>query len=134
MPCARDNVALDGYFVKAPPYKDEPPLETMMANVAVGDPHQVAEVLVEAIKVLGTTHLGCFMLYPSVTGKEARRSMDLFAEKVVPLMEKALGRPLARGECGAGIGEDVGWASVGRGRRVFAQCLVYARNPTTASR
>ncbi len=90
-----NNFALDGYFVKAPPYKDEPPLETMMSNVAVGDPHHVAEVLVNAIKVLGTTHLGCFMLYPTVTGKEARRSLDLFAQKVVPLMEKALGRPLA---------------------------------------
>ncbi|MEZ5923485.1 MAG: LLM class flavin-dependent oxidoreductase [Hyphomicrobiaceae bacterium] len=88
------SVGLDGYFVKAPPYKDEPSLETMMANVAVGDPHHVAEVLVEAIKALGTTHLGCFMLYPSVTGKEARRSMDRFATEVVPLMEKALGMPL----------------------------------------
>lgn len=89
------SFGMDGYFIKAPPFKDEPPLETMLGNVAVGDPHKVAEVLVNAIRALGTTHLGCFMLYPSVLGKEARRSLDLFAEKVVPLMEKALGMPLA---------------------------------------
>jgi alkanesulfonate monooxygenase SsuD/methylene tetrahydromethanopterin reductase-like flavin-dependent oxidoreductase (luciferase family) len=90
------KIELDGYFVKAPPYKDEPDLETMMGNVAVGDPHHVAEVLVKAVKGLGTTHLGCFMHYPTLTGKQARRSLDRFAAEVVPLMEKALGMPLDR--------------------------------------
>lgn len=94
------RVELDGYFVKQPPMKEELPLETYLDNLAIGDPHKVAEVLVNAIKALRTTHLSCFMQLATMTGRQSRRSLERFAKEVVPLMEKALGMPLAEVNAG----------------------------------
>jgi alkanesulfonate monooxygenase SsuD/methylene tetrahydromethanopterin reductase-like flavin-dependent oxidoreductase (luciferase family) len=87
---------LCGHFIQAPPLPDEPPLETFLENLVIGDPHYVAEKLVAEISALGTTHLSCFMQIGSVDGKRAMRSLRRFAEAVVPLMEKAFGQPLER--------------------------------------
>ena len=85
---------LDGPFIQAPPIPDEPPVETFRDNLVFGDPHHVAEKLVDEIRELGTTHLSCFMQIGSVAGHKARRSLERFASEVVPLMERAFGMPL----------------------------------------
>jgi alkanesulfonate monooxygenase SsuD/methylene tetrahydromethanopterin reductase-like flavin-dependent oxidoreductase (luciferase family) len=85
---------LSGHFIQAPPLPDEPPLESFLDNLVIGDPHLVAEKLVAEIASLGTTHLSCFMQIGSVDGKRATRSLRRFAAEVVPLMEKSFGMPL----------------------------------------
>jgi alkanesulfonate monooxygenase SsuD/methylene tetrahydromethanopterin reductase-like flavin-dependent oxidoreductase (luciferase family) len=85
---------LSGHFIQAPPLPEEPPLETFRDNLAIGDPHCVAEKLVREIRELGTTHLSCFMQIGSLDGRRATRSLSRFAEEVIPLMEKAFGMPL----------------------------------------
>lgn len=86
--------ALSGHFIQAPPIPDEPPVETFLDNLVIGDPHYVAEKLVAEISALGTTHLSCFMQIGSVDGKRAMRSLRRFAADVIPLMEKSFGKPL----------------------------------------
>lgn len=85
---------LSGPFIQAPPFPDEPPLETFRDNLVIGDPHLVAEKLVSEIRELGTTHLSCFMQIGTVDGRRALRSLSRFAAEVVPLMEAAFGMPL----------------------------------------
>jgi len=87
---------LDGHFIQAPPLPDEPPVETFRDNLVFGDPHAVAEKLVAEIRELGTTHLSCFMQIGTVDGRRACRSLERFADEVVPLMERAFGMPLDR--------------------------------------
>jgi alkanesulfonate monooxygenase SsuD/methylene tetrahydromethanopterin reductase-like flavin-dependent oxidoreductase (luciferase family) len=85
---------LSGHFIEAPPIPDEPPLETFRDNLAIGDPHLVAEKLVNEIRELGTTHLSCFMQIGSLDSRRATHSLSRFAAEVIPLMEKAFGMPL----------------------------------------
>jgi alkanesulfonate monooxygenase SsuD/methylene tetrahydromethanopterin reductase-like flavin-dependent oxidoreductase (luciferase family) len=90
------NPRLSGHFIQEVPMPDEPPIETFLDNLVIGDPHHVAEKLVAEISTLGTTHLSCFMQIGTVDGKRALRSLNRFASEAVPLMEKAFGMPLER--------------------------------------
>jgi hypothetical protein len=85
---------LSGHFIQEVPMPDEPPIETFLDNLVIGDPHYVAEKLVGEITALSITHLSCFMQIGTVEGRRALRSLDRFASKVVPLMERAFGTPL----------------------------------------
>jgi alkanesulfonate monooxygenase SsuD/methylene tetrahydromethanopterin reductase-like flavin-dependent oxidoreductase (luciferase family) len=87
---------LSGHFIQAPPLPEEPPLETFLDNLVIGDAHYVAEKLVNEISTLGTTHLSCFMQIGSVDGNRAMRSLRSFVTDAVPLIEKAFGMPLDR--------------------------------------
>jgi hypothetical protein len=87
---------LSGHFIQAPPLPDEPPVETFLDNLVIGDAHYVAEKLVNEISTLGTTHLSCFMQIGTVDGTRAMRSLNAFVSEAVPLMEKAFGMPLER--------------------------------------
>lgn len=87
---------LSGHFIQAPPLPDEPPLETFLDNLVIGDAHYVAEKLVNEISILGITHLSCFMQIGTVDGNRARRSLSSFVTDAIPLMEKAFGIPLDR--------------------------------------
>jgi alkanesulfonate monooxygenase SsuD/methylene tetrahydromethanopterin reductase-like flavin-dependent oxidoreductase (luciferase family) len=87
---------MSGHVIQAPPLADEPPLETFLDNLVIGDPHYVAEKLVHEISTLGTTHLSCFMQIGSVEGKRSMRSLRRFAAEAIPLMEKSFGMPLER--------------------------------------
>jgi alkanesulfonate monooxygenase SsuD/methylene tetrahydromethanopterin reductase-like flavin-dependent oxidoreductase (luciferase family) len=93
---------LSGHFIQAPPLPDEPPLETFLDNLVIGDAHYVAEKLVHEIGLLGTTHLSCFMQIGSVAGEKARRSLRRFVTEVIPLMEKSFGTPLDQVNAGRG--------------------------------
>jgi alkanesulfonate monooxygenase SsuD/methylene tetrahydromethanopterin reductase-like flavin-dependent oxidoreductase (luciferase family) len=87
---------MSGHFIQAPALADEPPLETFLGNLVIGDPHYVAEKLVHEISTLGITHLSCFMQIGSVDGKSAMRSLRRLAAEAIPLMEKSFGMPLER--------------------------------------
>jgi hypothetical protein len=83
------------HFIQAPPLPEEPPLETFLDNLVIGEPHYVAEKLSAEISALGTTHLSCFMQIGGIDGRRATRSLRRFAAEVVPLIERSFGMPLA---------------------------------------
>jgi alkanesulfonate monooxygenase SsuD/methylene tetrahydromethanopterin reductase-like flavin-dependent oxidoreductase (luciferase family) len=85
------NPVLAGAFIQAPPIPDEPPVETFRDNLVIGDAHLCAEKLIAEIRALGTTHLSVFTQIGSVPGARSRRSLERFANDVVPLIEAELG-------------------------------------------
>jgi len=88
------SLTLDGAFVDAPPLPDEPPLETFRDNLLIGDPHHVAERLVDEIRRLSPVHYNGFFQFGDMPIAAARRSLERFGAEVLPLVEKAVG-PLA---------------------------------------
>lgn len=88
----RSNVlTLDGSFVQAAAFPDEPPLETFRDNLLIGDVHHVAERLVEEIRAHKPEHYNCFFQFGDMPVARARRSLERFGAEVLPLVEKAVG-------------------------------------------
>lgn len=89
------QLALDGSFVIAPALPDEPPLETFVDNLLIGDPHHVAERLVAEIRHLNPSHYNCFFQFGDMPVARARRALERFGAEVLPLVEREVG-PLAK--------------------------------------
>ena len=75
---------VEGAFLKEAPAKDEPDLETIAANLLVGSPDKIAARMIEECEVLRPTHLSCFMAFGGLDGARVLRSMERFAEEVLP--------------------------------------------------
>ncbi|MBB2202808.1 LLM class flavin-dependent oxidoreductase [Gluconacetobacter tumulisoli] len=88
------NFKLDGVFVDADPLPDEPPLETFRDNLLIGAPALVAEKMIAEIRALRPRHYNCFFQFGDMPLARARKSLERFAEEVIPLVERELG-PLA---------------------------------------
>lgn len=92
----RTEKVVDDYMVAEVPYEDELPLEKIASNLMVGDPHRCAELAAQEIQALGINHL---VIQPQIGDIEinaALRSMERWMTEVVPLIEKALNKPLAQ--------------------------------------
>jgi alkanesulfonate monooxygenase SsuD/methylene tetrahydromethanopterin reductase-like flavin-dependent oxidoreductase (luciferase family) len=89
------NVTLDGSSIVPPPLPNEPPLETFIDNLIIGDPHHVAERVVDEIKHLRPVHYNAFFQFGDMPIVRARRSLERFGAEVLPLVERAVG-PLER--------------------------------------
>ena len=87
--------AIKGTFLDAGPFDDEPPLETFRDNLIIGDPHLVAERVVEEIRRLDPIHYNAFFQFGDMPIKRALRSLERFGAEVIPLIEQAVG-PLDR--------------------------------------
>ena len=88
-------LALKGSYVDTPPFEGEPPLETFVDNVIIGDAHHVAERLVAEIRHLEPTHYSCFFQFGDMPIAKARRALERFGKEVLPLVEREVG-PLDR--------------------------------------
>ena len=98
------------------PFAGEPSLDAIEANILCGDPETVAEKLVEFIRIVHPTHMLFYFQVGGYESARAIRSMELWAERVVPMVEQALGRAdrrsrgraaLMRDECaGVSAGDD----------------------------
>jgi alkanesulfonate monooxygenase SsuD/methylene tetrahydromethanopterin reductase-like flavin-dependent oxidoreductase (luciferase family) len=88
-------LALKGSFVDTPAFDGEPPLETFVDNVIIGDAQHVAERLVAEIRELEPTHYSCFFQFGDLPIAKARRALERFGKEVLPLVEKEVG-PLDR--------------------------------------
>lgn len=86
---------LDGAYLIEAPARDEPPLETIVANTLIGSPQKIADQLIERIKVLKPSHTNTFQAPGSLPHKRVMRSIERFMTEVVPLVEAELG-PLAQ--------------------------------------
>ncbi len=89
------QVELDGSFVVPVIPENEASLEQISDNLLIGDPHHVAERLVEEIRHLDPVHYNAFFQFGDMPIGRARRSLERFGAEVLPLVEKAVG-PLDR--------------------------------------
>jgi alkanesulfonate monooxygenase SsuD/methylene tetrahydromethanopterin reductase-like flavin-dependent oxidoreductase (luciferase family) len=90
-----EQLELDGPFVQGVEVPGEPSLEQIRENLLIGDPHQVAERLVDEIKRIDPVHYNAFFQFGDMPIARARRSLERFGAEVLPLVEKAIG-PLDR--------------------------------------
>jgi alkanesulfonate monooxygenase SsuD/methylene tetrahydromethanopterin reductase-like flavin-dependent oxidoreductase (luciferase family) len=94
MALRESSVTLNGTVLAEPPLPDEPPLETFRDNLLIGDAHHVAERMLHEIRRLKPIHYNCFFQFGDMPLSRARRSLDLFAKRVLPLVEGELGYKL----------------------------------------
>ena len=82
---------IDGTMLVEKPYKAEPPIEELARHMPVGDAETVAERLTELIRAARPRHMLLHFQAGASPQKAALRSIDLFATRVKPMIEKALG-------------------------------------------
>ena len=85
---------IDGTMLVEKPYKNEPPLEDLGNAVMVGDAETVAERLAATIGAARPRHMLLHFQAGASSQKLALRSIEHFASRVRPMIEKQLG-PLA---------------------------------------
>ena len=82
-------------FVRNEPIPGESTLEEYADNMVVGDPHVVAEKMVNDIKRLGPVNYTCNFSFGCMPIEKAHKSLLRFKSQVLPLVEKELG-PIAK--------------------------------------
>ena len=89
----REQIVSD-HWVKEESFEGEPSLETIETNILAGAPEKVAEQLTDFIRVVHPTHMMFYFQVGGYSQAKALRSMQLWVEKVIPMVEAALGAPL----------------------------------------
>ncbi len=86
----RRQEVMQGTVLVDVPFPDEPPLETIHADLLIGDVEMVAEKLVAEVRATRPEHV-CFSFKVGDTPhKAAMRSMELMIGEVKPRVEKVL--------------------------------------------
>lgn len=81
-------------FIRDEPFEGEYTLDQFANNMVVGDPHMVAEKMVENIKRLNPLNYTCNFSFGCMPIERAHRSIARFKGEVLPLVEAELG-PIA---------------------------------------
>ncbi|WP_158782999.1 LLM class flavin-dependent oxidoreductase [Pantoea sp. BAV 3049] len=79
-------------FIEAPPFAGEPSLDQVCDNLMFGDAETVAERIISEVREIRPSHYNCFFQFGDMPLAKARRSLELFGERVVPLLEAHLGK------------------------------------------
>jgi alkanesulfonate monooxygenase SsuD/methylene tetrahydromethanopterin reductase-like flavin-dependent oxidoreductase (luciferase family) len=82
---------IDGTMLVEKPYKNEPPIEELGKAIMVGDAETVAERLTATISAARPRHMLLHFQAGASSQKAALRSIEQFAARVKPMIEKALG-------------------------------------------
>jgi|SRR5581483_7156358 len=82
---------LDGIMLVEKPYKDEPPIDELAKHVLVGDADTVAERMTALIREARPCHMLLHFQAGASPQKLALRSIEAFAARVRPAIEKELG-------------------------------------------
>jgi alkanesulfonate monooxygenase SsuD/methylene tetrahydromethanopterin reductase-like flavin-dependent oxidoreductase (luciferase family) len=82
---------MEGSMLVEKPYKDEPPIAEFAKHVPVGDAQTVAERLTALIREARPKHMLLHFQAGASPQKTALRSIELFALRVRPMIEKELG-------------------------------------------
>ena len=82
---------IDGTMLVEKPYKNEPPLEELGKAVMVGDAETVAERLAATIGAARPRHMLLHFQAGASPQKTALHSIEQFASRVKPMIEKELG-------------------------------------------
>ncbi len=91
----RREELLDGAMLIEKPYQGEPPLDVFSQSVLVGDPTTVAERMTALIQAAEPVHMLLQFQAGASSQALALTSIERFAGEVRPMIERALGRPLA---------------------------------------
>ncbi|MGO7586347.1 LLM class flavin-dependent oxidoreductase [Rhizobium ruizarguesonis] len=84
----------DKGFIRNEAYPGEFTLEQYVDNMVVGDPHTVAEKIVDNIKRLNPSNYTCNFSFGCMPLERAQKSIYRFKKEVLPLVENAVG-PIA---------------------------------------
>jgi alkanesulfonate monooxygenase SsuD/methylene tetrahydromethanopterin reductase-like flavin-dependent oxidoreductase (luciferase family) len=82
---------IDGTMLVEKPYKGEPPIEEFAKHVLIGDAGMVAERMAALIDAARPRHMLLHFQAGASPQKTALRSIEQFAAKVRPMLEKQLG-------------------------------------------
>jgi alkanesulfonate monooxygenase SsuD/methylene tetrahydromethanopterin reductase-like flavin-dependent oxidoreductase (luciferase family) len=82
---------IDGTMLVEKAYKGEPSMEEFASHVLVGDPETVAERMTDLIGAARPRHMLLHFQAGASPQKTALRSIEEFASKVRPMIERALG-------------------------------------------
>jgi alkanesulfonate monooxygenase SsuD/methylene tetrahydromethanopterin reductase-like flavin-dependent oxidoreductase (luciferase family) len=91
----RREELIDGIMLVEKPYPGEPPSEELAKHLLIGDAETVAERLSQLISAARPRHMLLHFQAGASTQRTALASIQAFAERVRPLLEKELG-PLDR--------------------------------------
>ncbi len=91
----RREVMVDDYMVDEATFENEPPLERIAENIILGNAETVAERLRNEIELYRPLHMNIYFAVGDLPSSAAIASMEQFATKVVPMVEKHFGKPLA---------------------------------------
>jgi len=81
-------------MVAEAPFENEPSLDQVAENIVVGNAEQVAERLCAEIELYGPRHMNNYFAVGDVPHLAVMNSIEQFATKVIPLIEKHFGKPL----------------------------------------
>ncbi|MEI4472118.1 LLM class flavin-dependent oxidoreductase [Frigidibacter sp. MR17.24] len=84
------EIARRGPMIDAPPLPDEPPLETFRDNVIIGPADHVIERILDECTRMRPTHYNCFFQFGELPMSIARRSLETFGDRVLPVLRRAL--------------------------------------------
>ena len=91
----RRETMVDDYMVEEVPDENEETFEQIMQNLLVGDAETVAERICQEIELYRPRHMNIYFAVGDVPHSAILNSMEQFATKVVPAIEKHFGKPLA---------------------------------------
>ncbi len=91
----RRETMVNDYMVAEVGSPEEPSLEEISANIVVGNAEQVAARMCWEIELYGPRHVNCYFAVGDMPNAAVKASMEAFATKVVPMIEKHFGKPLA---------------------------------------
>jgi alkanesulfonate monooxygenase SsuD/methylene tetrahydromethanopterin reductase-like flavin-dependent oxidoreductase (luciferase family) len=91
----RRETMVDDYMVAEAPFPNEPTLEQVAENIVIGNAETVARRLCAEIEFYGPRHMAIYFAVGDLPSSAVMTSMELFATKVVPMIEAHFGKPLA---------------------------------------
>ena len=82
----------DGYMIKEVPSATDPTMEQLRKNLPVGSVNQVIDKMLEEISILRPKHIALQTQLGDFDQKTMLRQIDLWGEKIIPAIQKELGR------------------------------------------
>jgi alkanesulfonate monooxygenase SsuD/methylene tetrahydromethanopterin reductase-like flavin-dependent oxidoreductase (luciferase family) len=90
----RRETMVDDYMVDEVPFPNEAPIEEIGRNIVTGNADAVAERLCHEIELYGPRHMSVYFAVGDLPNAAVIKSMELFATKVVPMIEAHFGKSL----------------------------------------
>lgn len=85
----------NNYIVKEEAYAEELPMEAILANLPCGDVEHCIKIMVRDIKALGPSRIMLQMQMGGMDHKKSMASLELWADEVIPGVERELGVKLS---------------------------------------
>ncbi len=92
---SRKETLVDDYMVAEVPGENEESFEQIKQNLLVGNAEDVAERMCQEIELYRPLHMNIYFAVGDMPHGAVMNSMEQFATKVVPMIEKHFGKPLA---------------------------------------